>query len=218
MPITIKDVAARAGVSVATVSKILNHHPGISEETTRRVEQVMRELEYAPNSRAASLARRATRNIIYLTSLPADIAYTNPHMFDILCGVQSALSEKGYTLTIMDTCREEAPGSTAEQIILQKLADGMIVHGAAIDKNISALLVRRKFPHILIGHPGDGSRLCWVDTNQILGGQIAAEHLLERGYRNIGFLAEGTTDEIAYLRLRGFRIAMQEAGVPVRED
>ena len=44
MPITIKDVAARAGVSVATVSKILNHHPGISEETTRRVEQVMREL------------------------------------------------------------------------------------------------------------------------------------------------------------------------------
>lgn len=51
MPITIKDVAARAGVSVATVSKILNHHPGISEETTRRVEQVMRELEYAPNSR-----------------------------------------------------------------------------------------------------------------------------------------------------------------------
>ena len=63
-------------------------------------------------ARAASLARRATRNIIYLTSLPADIAYTNPHMFDILCGVQSALSEKGYTLTIMDTCREEVPGST----------------------------------------------------------------------------------------------------------
>ena len=218
MSITIKDVAARAGVSVTTVSKILNRRPGISEETTQRVEQVMRELEYAPNSRAASLARRATRNIIYLTSLPADLAYTNPHMFDILCGVQGALSEKGYTLTIMDTCHEERPGSTAEQIILQKLADGMIVHGAAIDKNISALLVRRKFPHILIGHPGDNSRLCWVDTNQTLGGQIAAEHLLERGYRNIGFLTEGATDEIAYLRLRGFRIAMQEAGVPVRED
>ena len=92
----------------------------------------MRELEYAPNSRAASLARRATRNIIYLTSLPADIAYTNPHMFDILCGVQGALSEKGYTLTIMDTCHEERPGSTAEQIILQKLADGMIVHAGWI--------------------------------------------------------------------------------------
>ena len=118
MSITIKDVAARAGVSVTTVSKILNRRPGISEETTQRVEQVMRELEYAPNSRAASLARRATRNIIYLTSLPADIAYTNPHMFDILCGVQGALSEKGYTLTIMDTCHEERPGSTAEQIIL----------------------------------------------------------------------------------------------------
>lgn len=218
MAITIKDVAARAGVSVATVSKVLNHRPSISDETTRRVETVMRELDFAPNSRAASLARRATRNIIYLTSLPPDIAYTNPHMFDILCGVQSVLSEKGYTLTIMDTSREETPGSTAEQIILQKQADGMIVHGAAIDKNISALLVRRRFPHILIGHPGRESRLCWVDTNQILGGQVAAEHLLERGYRNIGFLAEGARDEIAYLRLRGFRIAMQEACVPVRED
>ena len=97
MAITIKDVAARAGVSVTTVSKILNRRPGISEETTQRVEQVMRELEYAPNSRAASLARRATRNIIYLTSLPADIAYTNPHMFDILCGVQGALPASGST-------------------------------------------------------------------------------------------------------------------------
>lgn len=84
MAITIKDVAARAGVSVTTVSKILNRRPGISEETTQRVEQVMRELEYAPNSRAASLARRATRNIIYLTSLAYCIGSRRSKHFCIL--------------------------------------------------------------------------------------------------------------------------------------
>ena len=217
MAVTIKDVAREAGVSVATVSKVLNQRPGISEATARRVEAVMRALDFAPNSRAASLARRSTRNVIFLTCLPPDIAYTNPHRFDILCGAESVLAEKGYTLTVVDASRDPAPGATAERIIRQKLADGMIVHGAPVGRELAALLIHRQFPHILIGHPGSEARVCWVDVDQTLGGQIATEHLLARGYRRIGFLTEGE-EEIAYLRLRGFRISMGEAGVPVRED
>lgn len=216
MAVTIRDVASAAGVSVATVSKILNGKPGISEATTRRVEEVMKQLDFAPNSRAASLARRSARSVIYLTQLPADIAYKNPHRFDILCGVQSALDEKGYTLTVMNAGGE--PGVVLERIVLRQLADGVIVHGVPLDKGAAALLIRRKFPHIVIGHPGADTRLCWVEINQTLGGQIAAEHLLERGYRRIAFLAGRSGEEISYLRLRGFRIAMHEAGLRVNED
>lgn len=209
MSVTIRDVAREAGVSVATVSKILNGKPGISEATTRRVEAVMKALDYAPDSRAASLARKSARNIVCLTQLPADIAYKNPHRFDILCGILSELNEKGYTLTLMNAAAEISPGAAVERIVRRKLADGIIFHGVPIDKATAALLNRNQFPHIVIGRPGADSRLCWVEIDQTLGGQIAAEHLLERGYRRIGFLTGPADEEIAYLRLRGFRIAMQ---------
>jgi LacI family transcriptional regulator len=218
MSVTIKDVAREAGVSISTVSKVLNHWPTISQQTVQRVEAVMKQLDYAPNNRAASLARRTTRNIVYLTSLAPDAAYNNPHMFDIMCGVQSALDKHGYSLTLVNTAAEEQPGVTAERIIMQKLADGMVIHGTAINKYISSLLIRRDFPHIIIGHPHYDNRLCWVDTNNVLGGQLAAEHLFERGYQRIGFLGGRENDEISNLRLQGFRMAMQEQGYAVNED
>ena len=65
MPVTIKDVAREAGVSISTVSKVINDMPGISEATTLRVKEVMRRLDYAPNSRAAGLARKSARCIAF---------------------------------------------------------------------------------------------------------------------------------------------------------
>lgn len=217
MAVTIRDVAREAGVSAATVSKFLNGKPGVSAQTAGRIEAVMKRLDYAPDSRAASLARRATRSVAYLTCLPPDAAYKNPHGFDILCGVQAALAEQGYTLTLMNTADAPSPAAAAERIVGRKLADGVIFHGVPVDRNTAALLIRRRFPHIVIGRPGAASRLSWVEIDQTLGGRIAAEHLLEQGYRRIGFLTGRSDDETAYLRVRGFRIAMQEAGVPVNE-
>ena len=98
MPVTIKDVAREAGVSISTVSKVINDMPGISEATTLRVKEVMRRLDYAPNSRAAGLARKSARCIAFLAKLEEFEPYTNPHLFDIMCGVQEALSKKGYSL------------------------------------------------------------------------------------------------------------------------
>lgn len=217
MAVTIKDVAREAGVSISTVSKVINRKPTISDATVAHVEEVMRRLDYAPNSRAANLARRSTHNIIYLTSLPKDIAYVNPHMFDIMCGVQNSLAEKGYTLTLVDTTVEPESSSIVERIIMQQSADGLIIHGAAMDRSLSTLLLKRKFPHIIIGQPED-TRMCWVDTNHKLGGQIAAEHLLERGYTRIGFLGEKDTDQISNQRLAGLRSAMFGAFLDVRDD
>lgn len=68
MPVTIKDVAREAGVSISTVSRVINDMPGISEATTLRVKEIMRRLEYAPNSRAAGLARKSARCIAFWPS------------------------------------------------------------------------------------------------------------------------------------------------------
>ena len=223
MAVTIKDVAREAGVSISTVSKVINRKPTISDATAAHVEEVMRRLDYAPNSRAANLARRSTRNIVYLTSLPKDIAYVNPHMFDIMCGVQNLLAERGYSLTLADAAADPESCAAVEQIIMQQSADGLVIHGAAMNRSLSTLLTKRKFPHIIIGHPDD-TRLCWIDTNHKLGSQIATEHLLERGYTKIGFLGEidqapvANQQQISAQRLAGFRSAMFGAFLDVRED
>ena len=211
MPATIKDVAREAGVSISTVSKVLNDVPGISEATTLRVREIMRRLDYAPNSRAAGLARKSARCIAFLAKLDEFEPYTNPHLFDILCGIQEALCAKGYSLMLLD-----ATLTDVEQVMLSRAIDGIIVHGGALTRPVHQLLVTRKFPHIVIGHPSD-TRINWVDTDNALGGRIAFEHLVECGCRDIAFIGALRNDDISNERLMGFRAAAAEHGCECRE-
>jgi LacI family transcriptional regulator len=212
MAATIKDVAREAGVSISTVSKVLNGWSTISPATVSRVNEVISKLNYTPNARAVSFAKQTTRNIVFLTSLEKEEAYRNPHMFDIMCGVNNELSKNNYTMTLLDTSVESYPGETVERVLNKKAADGMVVHGSAINKETASLLIKEQFPHIIIGHPGFENQLCWVDTNHALAGQYAAMHMINCGYKNIAFIGGRKTDHISMQRLKGFLGTMQEYG------
>ena len=140
MAITINDVANEAGVSKSTVSKVLNGWTTISAETTSRVNEAIRKLNYIPNSRAVCFARQTTKNIVYLTNLGKAAAYYNPHMFDIMCGVHHQLSECNFTLSLVDTSEEAFPGERALMEIKSHSSDGLIVHGSAINEELADLL------------------------------------------------------------------------------
>lgn len=212
MPITIRDVAIEAGVSTSTVSKVLNHWSTISPATVARVNDAIEKLNYTPNARAVSFARQTTMNIVFLTSLQKDEAYKNPHMFDIMCGVNHELAKHNYTMTLIDLNMESNPAKAVEHVINQKFADGMIIHGSAITKEIATLLVQHQYPHMIIGKPNFESQLCWIDTNHILAGQFAAEHMLNCGYTNVGFIGGKETDVISIQRQKGFLSAMCDYG------
>lgn len=218
MPITIGDVAREAGVSTSTVSKVLNNWTTISPATAARVQEVISRLNYTPNSRAVSFARQITQNIVYLTSLSKDEAYHNPHMFDIMCGVNRVLSENNYSLTLMDTSTDTDKGESVSKVMAKKCADGMIIHGSAINKEIADMITRQQFPHILIGHPGFDTQLCWIDTNHALAGQTAAEYLISCGYGDIAFIGGRQTDYISTQRLKGFLGTMHHYGYLVAAD
>ena len=119
MSVTISDVASRAGVSTSTVSKVINNNPTISAETTARVNAAIKELHYIPNSRAVSFAKGQAKNIVYLSTLGKDIAYENPHMFDIMCGVYHELTSHHYMMSLVDTSEESYPGERAIVEILK---------------------------------------------------------------------------------------------------
>ena len=89
MSVTIRDVAQRAGVSKATVSKVLNDSYSISQATKDRVQAVIQELGYSPNRRAQSFATGKTRNILFLARMEHGVGFSNPHLFEILAGTEN---------------------------------------------------------------------------------------------------------------------------------
>ncbi|MBR1392030.1 MAG: LacI family DNA-binding transcriptional regulator [Lachnospiraceae bacterium] len=212
MAITIRDVAKKAGVSVSTVSKVINGWTSISAETTARVNAVIEELHFTPNARAVSFARRATKNIVFLTSLEREEAYKNPHMFDIMCGVYSELAGYNYTVTLVDTSEEAYPGETVEHMIAGGAADGVVVHGSALNENTAQKIIEKNFPHTIIGNPGLDTQLCWIDTDHVQAGQFAAEHLIACGYTKAAFIGGKKTDAISQQRLKGVRQTMLKSG------
>lgn len=218
MSITINDVANEAGVSKSTVSKVLNHWSTISPETTERVNAAIKKLHYIPNSRAVSFARQTTQNIVYLTNLGKDTAYQNPHMFDIMCGVYHELSKKNYTLTLTDTSDESYTGEKAFQEIQRRSADGLIIHGSAVNKELASLIISESIPHIIIGHPSFESELCWIDTNHSLAGQYAASHMIQCGYTDVIFIGGRKTDIISTQRLKGFLGKMLDYGFHIPQS
>mgnify|MGYP001072665905 CR=1 FL=1 len=100
MGVTIKDVAEAAGVSISTVSKVLNGHYSISEKTAQRVRGIMREMNYYPNANAQSFASGSNHTVVLLANLAPNAAFQNPHMFEIISGLEEALCKRGYRLIL----------------------------------------------------------------------------------------------------------------------
>lgn len=152
MAVTIKDVAREAGVSVSTVSKVINGHYSISAATAGRVRETMRALQYYPNASAQSFARGATHRVVLLADLYRNIAFENPHMFEIFAGVEEALRRRGYSLELRGTDKTDA-SEAAEEIIARREADALVVHVSVMSHALSALLTEKRFPHMVLGVP-----------------------------------------------------------------
>jgi Transcriptional regulators len=217
MGITIKDVAREAGVSVSTVSKVMNDGSTISDATKEHVRTIMQKLQYQPNEQARNFARQKTNNIVFLAKLEQHTAFNNPHMFEIMCGAQEILAKNFYNLSFVGVKTEEEAQNLMNEMIGRKSADGIIVHGSATSKKIVDRLVNSNFPHIIIGRPSFKCTACWIDINNSISGQMAAVHLKECGYDRIAFIGGPNEDEISTRRLNGFISAMSDNGYRVSD-
>lgn len=217
MGVTIKEVAKAAGVSISTVSKVINGHYSISEETQERVRQVIRELNYYPSASAQSFAKGATRSVIALTDLGPNITFSNPHMFEIIAGLEETLRARGYRLALCGA-QPSTACEMAEELISRRSADALAVHVSVMTHQLAALLVRTHFPHIVLGKPTFDSQVCWIDINNVSSGLIAAAHLAETGYRRIAFLGGQDHDRNSAHRLEGVRQGLEGAGLSLDDQ
>lgn len=214
MGVTIQDVAKAAGTSVSTVSKVLNGHYSISQQTADRVNAVIRELNYYPSASAQNFARGTTKCVAVLTDLSPNIAFGNPHMFEIIAGLEETLRKKGYRLYLRGVEAENAY-EVAEELIARKSVDALAIHVSVMTHPLSALLTKLHFPHLVLGMPNFESQVCWIGNNNVYAGTMAASFLLSRGYEKIAFIGGQYYDLGSTLRLQGVRQGLLEGGCPL---
>lgn len=217
MGVTIKDVAKAAGVSISTVSKVINGYYSISEETQERVQQVIQELNYYPSASAQSFAKGATRTVTVLTDLGPNITFSNPHMFEIIAGMEETLRARNYRLVLCGS-QSSTACEMAEEFISRRSADALAVHVSIMTHQLAALLVRTHFPHIVLGKPTFDSQVCWIDINNISSGIIAAAHLSQEGYRRIAFLGGREHDQNSTHRMEGIRQGLENVGLCLEDQ
>lgn len=210
MTATIYDLAKAAGVSISTVSKALNDSYSISEKTKERIREIADSMGYKPNARARSFARRKNGIILFAADLSRGVGFENPHMFEIVTGVDRCLDEKGYSLVLKHVTQETATESIKE-LMLSEEADGIIIHAGILTKQLAFVLGKEAYPHLIIGKPDFANTLSWIDVSHESAGQIAANYLLDKGYRRIVFLmGDAENDQISSRRLDGINIVFEE--------
>jgi LacI family transcriptional regulator len=207
--VTIRDVAARAGVSVATVSKVINGRYGVAASTNARVQAVIEDLGYQASLVAQSLRNHRT-NVIGI--LVADL---EPFSTELLKGAADAIRGSGYELVIYSAGGHAGDRPGWERRYLSRLS-GTLIDGAilvtptVVDVNYGAPIVA------IDPHTGQ-SGLPTIDSDNLRGGQLATEHLLSLGHRRIALLTGRPDLQSAQLRERGYRHALHAAGVPADE-
>lgn len=217
MAATIRDVAKLANTSTATVSKVMNGSYSISEATAMRVRQAMEELNYHPNLRARNFVKQSTKMIAFVTRLEKSVGFSNPHMFEIMCGLEHSLAEKGYSLIVKSITEKEVCHYISEAIET-KAVDGFVIHASVLSRELDELIFREEIPHIVIGNPNFNSHFCWIDINNRLAGEMAVKHLLEKGYQSLAFIGGKDEDKISAQRLEGILYVLNEHDIIVPKN
>lgn len=202
---TIQDVAARAGVSAMTVSRVINKHARVAGETRRRVEQAIAELGYVPNALARGLLNGRTRTIALIVS---DIS--NPFFTLIARGVEDVALRNGYAVILGNSDESVEKERQYIDVMLQNRLDGILLAPAGQDSRKALdVLKQQGTTFVLVDRAVEGVTADVVEGDNISGARLLTEHLLRLGHRRIA-LVNGPLDvSTARERLLGYQEALR---------
>ncbi len=210
LPPTIDDVARRAGVSRATVSRVLNEYPHVRPRVRAAVRRAMRALQYRPDQVARSLARRETRT---LGLVVADI--TNPFYAETARAIVETARAQGYNVILCNTDNRPRLQEEYVEILRQRRVDGIIFGSVFLRDPLVEGLVGDRYPLIMYNRrlrSGSGN---YIVLDNVRASRELTNHLLGLGHRRIGFISGLRETSTAAERFRGYRDAMRTAGLPV---
>lgn len=212
--VTLEDVARAAGVSRATVSRVVNRSVRVSPEVQRAVERAIADLGYVPNLAARSLVTRRSDSIGLVIPEPTGFLYSDPYFPLLLRGITAECSAAGLQLVLlMPQSREEE--RRAEAFLAAGHLDGALLVSLHGNDPLPKRLRDRGVPVVVGGRPPAGANVSYVDVDNEHGARAAVEHLIAAGRRVVATIG-GPLDMPAGIdRLAGYRHARANAGLPI---
>lgn len=214
-PATIADVAARAGVGVATVSRVLNARTNVRPATRAKVLDAIEALKYRPSPVARNLSLRRTHVIGVVVPF-----FTSPSAVERVRGVAAALARSQYDLMLFDIESEDRRDHAFQLFDRGDRSDGLLMISLIPpDDEVERLRAVRQ-PCVLVDAPHPG--LPCVVVDDVRGGELGAAHLIELGHRRIGFIGDKSLDSFRFAsssdRTRGYERALARAGIELRPE
>ena len=207
--VSVKEVAALAGVSVGTVSNVLNRPDRVSPDTRDRVSAAIAELGFVRNESARHLRAGSSRTVGLVV---LDVA--NPFFTDVARGVEDTASAAGLAVILCNTDEKRTKEDGYLEVLEQQRVRGILITPADVISNRLLELRRRGTPVVLLDRKAAGRDQCSVSVDDRKGGDIAVTHLIESGHRRIAFMGGPLTITQVADRLRGAKTAIKRAGLP----
>ncbi len=209
---SIREVAKRANVSTATVSRAIHHDSRVNAETAERVWHAIRELNYYPNVHARSLASGRSHIAGLIVS---DI--TNPFFPELVQGFAEAALESGYDTLVASTNYDAARTSLAIRRMLERKADGVAIMTSEMDESLIAELKNRNVPMVFLDVAEPGRLISNLRVDYADGVGTAVRHLISLGHRRIGFLSGPDNLKSARVRREAFLECLSNAGLAIED-
>ncbi|MCE5170858.1 LacI family transcriptional regulator [Paenibacillus profundus] len=211
MKSTIYDVARAAGVSIATVSKVVNQTGNISVKTRERVLHIMKELQYQPSVVASALTGKKTSTFGLLIS---DLA--NPFFAEVARNLEDQAQAVGYSIVMCSTDNKDDKGLNYISLLQRKQIDGLIVACQFSKWSLLQDSVTANFPVVLFSKDIPSLSMHTVTVDDYKGGYEAIQHLISLGHSRIGVVTEDSPS--GDHRVRGAKQAMSDSGITVNDD
>lgn len=209
---TIQDVAKKANVSVATVSRVINNSPLVSADACNKVIGAIAQLNYSPNMLGRNLRKTQTHMILVL--LPS---IANPFYSTIVKGIEDAANESGYSIMLCNTDSDLKRESVYIELLMQKLADAAIFMATELDqKSLGALA--GAYPVIQCCEYKEGAKAAHVSINNFNAAYDATAHLIRSGHKRIGYITCDNDFLSTAQRLSGFKSALSDSNIIVNES
>jgi DNA-binding LacI/PurR family transcriptional regulator len=213
---TIKDVAAQAGVSYQTVSRVINNHTHVSAKTRLKVQQTIEAMNFKPNLAARSLPQRRSFIIGLIIPYEAEYLIRDPNLLAQISGIEAEANLRNYNLLLSTAGHSKSGLSAYERFIRNRVADGALVFETASSQVGNELLAKQAYPYVSIGRDLSNLNAYSVHNDSRNGSYQATRYLIEKGHRRIGLINGPATGAVGSLGelLTGHRQALAEANLP----
>jgi LacI family transcriptional regulator len=214
--LNIEDIARLSGYSRSTVSRVLNNQAYVSEKARRKVLEVIQENDYQPNLVARALVSQRSNVIGILIPHTVNELFTDPFFSTLLRQITSTANQLGYGVTLWLASSESSQDNFYARGFTNSMIDGLVIASATINPEFLAWLAKFPKPYVFVGTPPPLNKdISYVEVQNTDGAYMLTRHLIEQGYRRIGFI-EGVEGQISSDdRKRGYLNALEAAGIAV---